>query len=412
MERRTGESPMDFEWQSGTTDPSSPFGALNRNQSMQTPARKRPFGVFESPDKPSVPSLTEPNSQKFLFSTPNGRGMGMFGGAAFTTPRHLDSEVFSSGAETSPAGNTDADTEDTPEATSKGGTVRGVPLFLGKSSKTDNTALVPAKPVAPGRGEIKKTRYTDAVARRIQKRRLAEKRNLYAIPSEDSEDDLAKKREPKQGMLGSVLSWIEAHPQLPHVLSFYVQLFLNLSLVLIFLYLLYSFWATIRSDVDKRSSEVAQETLAEMANCANSFVENRCERAQRVPAMDKICNEWELCMNRNPDAVGRARVSAHTFAEIFNSFIEPISWKAMIFAAMITASCFAVSNLAFNLFRAKTETHPMMANYMHPPQMTPQHSAMHNGYYGNYGDHMQTPSSMRVMASGVPPSASRRRLAY
>jgi hypothetical protein len=35
-------------------------------------------------------------------------------------------------------------------------------------------------------------------------------------------------------------------------------------------------------------------------------------------------------MNRDPTVVGRARVSAETFAEIINSFIEPISYKTMV----------------------------------------------------------------------------------
>jgi len=35
-------------------------------------------------------------------------------------------------------------------------------------------------------------------------------------------------------------------------------------------------------------------------------------------------------MNRDPNSVGRAKISAHTFAQIFNSFIEPISYKAMV----------------------------------------------------------------------------------
>jgi len=35
-------------------------------------------------------------------------------------------------------------------------------------------------------------------------------------------------------------------------------------------------------------------------------------------------------MSRDPREVARARVSAETFAEILNSFVEPISYKAMV----------------------------------------------------------------------------------
>ena len=78
------------------------------------------------------------------------------------------------------------------------------------------------------------------------------------------------------------------------------------------------------------SEEAAAETLAEMAACARNFVDNRCEGSSRVPAMEVVCNNWDKCMKRDPTMVGRARVSASTFAEIFNSFVEPISYKAMV----------------------------------------------------------------------------------
>lgn len=96
------------------------------------------------------------------------------------------------------------------------------------------------------------------------------------------------------------------------------------------MYLIYTFWSTIRSDVDKKSEEAAADILAEMAICAKDYRENRCDSERLAPALESVCNSWERCMKRDPKSVGRARVSAHTFAEIFNSFIEPISIKAMV----------------------------------------------------------------------------------
>lgn len=64
--------------------------------------------------------------------------------------------------------------------------------------------------------------------------------------------------------------------------------------------------------------------------CSKEYLENRCAPNTRVPAMEKACVAWEKCMNRDPTVVGRARVSAETFAEIINSFIEPISYKTMV----------------------------------------------------------------------------------
>lgn len=82
--------------------------------------------------------------------------------------------------------------------------------------------------------------------------------------------------------------------------------------------------------MDLRSREVATETLAEMAVCAREYKENRCDRSSRVPAMETVCENWEKCMKQDPTKVGRAKVSAYTFAEILNNFVEPISIKTMV----------------------------------------------------------------------------------
>lgn len=132
------------------------------------------------------------------------------------------------------------------------------------------------------------------------------------------------------GFIPSILNFVDTHPNLPHTLAYYVQLLLNAAIVFFLLYMLYCSWATVRRDVDMKSKETTTETLAEMAVCAREFVENRCDRDSRVPAMETVCNNWEVCMKRDPHAVGRARISAIMFAEIFNGLIEPISYKAMV----------------------------------------------------------------------------------
>ncbi len=133
-----------------------------------------------------------------------------------------------------------------------------------------------------------------------------------------------------QSWLASVLSFIESKPALPYILSYYVQLALNYFLVGLLMYIVWCFILTIRADVDKESEAQIEIIRAGMSQCAAKYVENRCAKATRLPALESICAEWESCMNQDPTRVGRARVSAHTFAEIFNSFVEPISWKAMV----------------------------------------------------------------------------------
>jgi len=202
----------------------------------------------------------------------------------------------------------------------------------------------------PGRGEIAKS-YSTKIEKRVMRRRNQAtqkqlRRRKHSYPDSESENDHNDKAKPADknadsnnswAALASVFTYIESHPQLPHILSFYAQLLLNLFLVFSCMYILYSFWSTIVSDVDKKSEEAIAAALADMAICAKNYRENGCED-RRAPALEQVCLGWEKCMARDPKSVGRARVSAHTFAEIFNSFIEPISYKAMVCCPLFIVS--------------------------------------------------------------------------
>jgi Di-sulfide bridge nucleocytoplasmic transport domain len=141
-------------------------------------------------------------------------------------------------------------------------------------------------------------------------------------PSEDTSDDEAPLKERKNpippvhevGYMAGLFTFIESYPNAPSLLAKYLQLFFNSAIILGCLYAIYSFWTTIQADVNRASEDAAAETLAEMAACAKSYVDNRC-------AGD---------MNKDPNSVKRAKLSAHTFAEILNSFVEPISLKTMV----------------------------------------------------------------------------------
>lgn len=275
-----------------------------------------------------------------------------FRNPSFTTPQRPVDTDFSSGPENqSSPGN--ADNEDTPEPPSRGFHSRpasSLPHFTGtKLDHKQNPLGALNQLSSSGRGEIPRKSYTDAVTRRVQKRRRRNvERDVRLFGQRESYDSDTESRsrpssqegvatpQPKGrtseevGFIPSIFTFIERHPNLPHILSYYAQFLLNVFIVFFMMYLVYSFWSTIRSDVDMKSHEVASETLVEMAACTREFKDNKCDRPDRVPAMEIVCNNWEKCMQQDPTKVGRARVSAKTFAEILNSFVEPISIKTMV----------------------------------------------------------------------------------
>ena len=266
----------------------------------------------------------------------------------FTTPQKPTEIDFSSGAEQSSPAN--ADTDDTPDTLARGVLSKNKSATMQFESKK-----LGKKPSSPGlfskfsnlgRGQVGRRSHL-AVTRskgKVQKRRRrdgdADVRSAPRRSSNDSdfeeqqdsgEETLKNPKTVRQmGFIPSVLTFIDAHPSLPNTLSYYVQFLLNLFLALCVMYVLYGIFSTISNDITERAMMESSDILAEMAVCAREFKENRCERDTRVPAMETVCNNWEKCMQRDPYKVGRSRLSAGMFAEIVNSFIEPISLKAMV----------------------------------------------------------------------------------
>ena len=145
---------------------------------------------------------------------------------------------------------------------------------------------------------------------------------------------------------------------LPNVISGYVQLSVNLVVLFAFIFALLQCYLVVKSDVDMKVEEYSAEIMHEIEICSRNYYENRCEPETRIPAMEAQCNLWTQCMERNPMLVGRAKVSAHTIAEAINGFVEPISYKTMIFIFLVVIAFVCVSNLAMWLTRARPPPPP------------------------------------------------------
>lgn len=93
--------------------------------------------------------------------------------------------------------------------------------------------------------------------------------------------------------------------------------------------------------------------MSEIAHCSKQYIENRCSPELRVPAMEKACMTWETCMKKDPSTIGRAKLSAETFAEVINSLVDPISYKTMMFILLGIFGTMFISNYAFNAARSR-----------------------------------------------------------
>ncbi|KAL8747929.1 MAG: hypothetical protein Q9190_000253 [Brigantiaea leucoxantha] len=324
---RTNESPMDFQWQQGygPAGADSPFlksPKKNPESNLGFSTPNLPFGSFDPSKKPSAFASSSSSSITPLPFSAKLRN------PSFTTPQQKPLDVdFSSGAEnqSSPA---NGDTEDTPEPPSRKPPQQkdnnnGAMVHF-RAEKKDNNGPPPPPSAAlasrhgiSGRGEIqRRPAAQDLIARRVHKRKRrdgGDHRDIKIVkrrPYEDSdseeaagvagggregrEESRSSSNHPKvreiPGLIPSFFSYLETHPNLPHILSYYAQFLLNFFLVSVIIYMIYAFWSAIRADVDEKSKEAASEILVEMALCAREFRDNKCDGSQggRVPAMESL----------------------------------------------------------------------------------------------------------------------------
>lgn len=110
----------------------------------------------------------------------------------------------------------------------------------------------------------------------------------------------------------------------------YLQ-FASLALLsVLFLFISILFLQTLYTDIQSRLSSLTLEIRSEIMQCAKAYVDNRCEPATRIPAMERKCSGWEECMGREVVVVGKTRVVAETLAEVVNGFVDVISFKTMV----------------------------------------------------------------------------------
>lgn len=361
--------------------------------------------AFESPARPSHAqpqhATTQPSSP-----SKNKSQIAAFNGL-FNTPRRDLISIDDSSAGETPKSPPRDESDATPETTHR----RPSP------SKFDFTSM-PALPhtvntmeqasprrdsffgrikkfCSPGRGEVPRGDVIHAKDARIRKKKSRTGRMKRHSDSSGDEDRPHKRsrRSPRKASssksqqepswITNLFTFIASHPTVPHILSFYAQLAFNVFLLAAFAYWIYSCWAAIVNDIDHKAMEARTDIIAEIAQCAEQFRINHCDSPTRVPALEQVCNNWAACMGRDPTRVARARVSAHTFAEILNSFIEPISYKAMIFTLLLVFGCFAISNFAFGLLREKTAQTQHYPTYQwQPPTPSRAFSGEGNGFYG------------------------------
>jgi hypothetical protein len=442
---------MEFEYtnKTGPVDQSSPFMKFASQQS----AKKRehspfpqqdqewkliagpsfgqpgPLSALDSPSRNGFATpnrLRDPDSRPFHFSQDSIKPLPSLPPHVWEPRTPTSTYDFSSGGETpnTPAVDSDAATPDTQLAHEMGQLGNGEAnspkkegrrqsffrgFFKSSPSPTKERDKENARPYYSGKADhhIQKRR-----SERSERSRSKKKTALRTIDGDhsDTEPMPSDKGAPhEQGKvqqtyamsIAGFLHWVEAHPHLPSVLSFYMQLLVNIMLGFGFLYIVYACWRGVMADVDIEASKHMSEVMVEIAHCAKQYTVNRCRPDEVVPAMENACGMWETCMNRDPKKVASASVTAKTFAIIFNSFVEEFSYKSMVCLALFVFLLFVCSVIYANVVCTRAMSWSDDWKNKPPEERAMVRQQWQARAYGYHHHVYEQPASLRGFVEGI-----------
>ncbi|MCJ1281207.1 hypothetical protein MMC26_000525 [Xylographa opegraphella] len=363
MANRFVATPMEFEYDNKTGLVDSDSAWLKsltpqKQAGFRTPTFNPSFGLQKQPSPTRV--LANPNPQTPVYKQPPRM--------AFHGIRDTPTQDFSSGPENQSSPE-NADNEDTPE-----------PLKIAsKLQINDNVTVVrprktPGKRrsffdsfnlarLSPARSGLRKRQDKDALARRGYKRKRQENDTENRIerrrPSDESGSDTKSGRDhsvkpvPQEAFMITLLHTVMKYPTLPFQLLTYAQLLFNMFILFLVAWIIWTFYLVIRQDLNMKAEHEILMAMSEVTLCSSHFHNNKCDMGNRVPAMESLCHDWAHCMARDPGAIGRAKIGANAFGEIYSSLIDPISNKALVLTLTVITLVWVIPNIAFVVAKFK-----------------------------------------------------------
>ncbi|TGJ84663.1 hypothetical protein E0Z10_g4107 [Xylaria hypoxylon] len=352
-------------------DPSSPFAQSSRQaqdkNSFNGPSTFSAFGqngfgraqMTPSKPLPPLPPLPPTPMQQqtpSIFASSRAQKTAAapsFRNPAFTTPRKpfdIDAMSELSAAESSPAATDGSDFPETPDYDQS---VDLAHMTITPASMSKHRSLFAKK--ASGKGEISKTLFPARDKVRKRKRHNADKdigqyRLPYIQPDEgegsDYESDEStfqptrspSKRRKGDGWFGSFLATLQRYPHAPSILGYWLNLGFSVASMTVTSWVTWILIGAVRKDFITIQTSVRHDILEEMGKCRAHFIDNKCSpRAQRLPAMAGLCEEWFACMNKNPDHLKRIQLGAKNIVEIVNEIVDTMSYKTMGLSVMVLA---------------------------------------------------------------------------
>ncbi|KAI9354421.1 Di-sulfide bridge nucleocytoplasmic transport domain-containing protein [Pilaira anomala] len=161
-------------------------------------------------------------------------------------------------------------------------------------------------------------------------------------------------RIPKQVVHSSTVyePMYQRHQYISYTIITYIQMTFNIVITITILYLFTKIILVVKQDFRLKAQEHFDVLHQEKELCTRNYMLNHCGKEDRVPAVETMCMEWASCMQKDI-VVAQAKVSAETIADIINSFVEPFSYKTLLFLTLLIIGSLVFSNVSSRLFMRK-----------------------------------------------------------
>ncbi|KAJ3384117.1 hypothetical protein HDU92_003754 [Lobulomyces angularis] len=174
------------------------------------------------------------------------------------------------------------------------------------------------------------------------------------------------------------------------ILSSYIQIFFTSIFFGALFWFFFKFFNTIRHDLNMKAEEYSLEIVYQISECSKLYVENNCDPKVRIPYMKEVCNNWEICMMKDPKEVAKMKIGVEVFAEILNKLVEPLSYKSMIFTLILIFGSIFLMTFASNLLKKNrkqnknSKSKNPQQNFIYIPTPTHPLTFQDNHFSNNY----------------------------
>ncbi len=142
----------------------------------------------------------------------------------------------------------------------------------------------------------------------------------------------------------------------PAIVLTYLQLILNILMVVIILSSTLQFSRILSADLDKHINIQENLILASVVECTREYLRNRCASGDLPPALEKGCDAWRLCMERDTRNIMKSKETAVVLANILNNFFDSLSDRTIFCTGGLLVGSVLLANMTLTWSRRKLAT--------------------------------------------------------